>query len=91
MKTKIVKVSYHSIENGAGIFASPSYTHNELVETENGLTDEMLINYIESKSDEYGNKFKKSKDTFMGFDYISNAGGVKVELYIPIKEKIIKL
>lgn len=76
---KIIKYYYIKSDH---IFASPEYDHEEIIEVEN---DEKLTKYIESKKDEYGNKFKKEKK--FGFDFISHQGGVKVLDY---KNPIIK-
>lgn len=74
----IVKINYYDIKSNH-IFARPEFTKSELVEC-NGFDDEKLISYIESKKDSYGNNFEKGK--ILGFDYISNAGGVKVKQYV---------
>lgn len=76
----IVKIKYHEIMSDH-ILATPQFDRSELVECD-GLDDPKLISYIESKKDHYSNNFKKSKDKFLGFDYISHAGGVKVEEYV---------
>jgi len=75
-----IRIEYHSIEYGAHIFATPQFTHSEIVEA-NGLDDPKLIEYITSKKDLYGCNFKIKDKPFMGFDYISNQGGVKVSVY----------
>lgn len=75
-----VKIRYHEI-NSDHILASPEFDREEIVECES-FDDPKLISYIESKTDFWRHKFKKSKKRTMGFDYISKQGGVKVEEYI---------
>jgi len=76
-----VKIKYHTIQSDH-ILASPEFTHSEIVEYE---SKQKLQRYIESQKDGYGHNFKKDKS--LGFDYISRAGGVKVEPYKPPKVK----
>lgn len=78
---KIIKYYYIKSDH---IFASPEYDHEEIVEVEN---EQKLKDYIESKKDDYGCKFEKSKKKTFGFDFISKYGGVKVLDY---KKPIIK-
>jgi len=68
------EIRYHSIQSDH-ILAIPEFSHKEIVKT----TPKKLQKYIESKTDEYGGHYKKEKE--FGFDYVSNAGGVKVKLY----------
>ena len=75
-----ILVKYYNIDNGASIFAVPQFTHSEVVEVD-GLNDPKLIEYITNKKDFHGCNFKKKDKPFMGFDYVSNQGGVKVSLY----------
>lgn len=76
------KIKYYYIKSDH-IFASPEYDHNEIIDTS---SEEELQKYIESKKDQYGNNFKKENS--FGFDYISNQGAVKVEIYNPKIKKI---
>ena len=75
------KIEYCTVL-GDSIFSIPECTHSEIVESN---TYEDLKKYIESKSDDYGNKFKE-KNSF-GFQFISRRGGVKVFEYLPPKIK----
>jgi hypothetical protein len=79
-------ISYHTIESDH-VLATPEFTHSEVIEAL-GFDDPKLIKYIESKTDGYGHKFKKKKN--FGFDYISRAGGVKVEEYKELEKPKIK-
>ena len=63
------------------MMAIPEYVSKEYVECD-GLDDPKLISYVESKKDFYNSNFKKSKKKFLGFDYISRTGAVKVEEYV---------
>ena len=83
-----ILISYHSIGYGANLFATPEFTHSEIVEAK-GLDDPKLIDYICNQKDLYDCKFEKKDKPFMGFDYVSNQGGVKVSLYN--ESKVIKL
>jgi len=76
-----VLISYHNIDNGAHMFATPEYTNSEIVEVES-LEDKKLQDYIESKKDFHSSYFKKKDTPFMGFQYTSSQGGVTVEEYI---------
>ena len=78
-----IRVQYFEIMSDH-IFATPQYDREELVEA-TSLNDPKLIAYIESKKDFCGNNFKKSETKSYGFDYISNAGAVKVVKYIEPK------
>jgi hypothetical protein len=83
-----IKINYHSIQSDH-ILAMPEFSHCEIVEAE-GLNDPKLVNYITSQKDEYGSKFKKADKktkSLLGFDYISRAGGVKIEKYKEPKTK----
>ena len=71
-------IIYCSIDDGASIFAIPTETHREVVEF-NSQRD--LDKYVTSKTDDYGNVFKKKRS--LGFDYISRAGGVRIKAYKP--------
>lgn len=71
-------ISYHSIPHDGHIFATPVFTHSEAVEVE---SEEKLEEYILKQTDAYGGHFKKSKDKFYGYDYISKSGGVKIKKY----------
>lgn len=42
-----------------------------------------------SKKDGHGGNYRKSTDKFMGYDYISNSGGIKIKPYE--EPKFIKL
>lgn len=87
-----IKITYCNIEQSSGIFAIPTPTNHEIVEADD-LNDSALIKYIQSKTDDAGNAFKKAdahSKKFLGFDYISNQGGVKVEVYTSPKVKKIK-
>jgi len=75
-------IIYHSVEGNAGVISVPKETHREVVEY---ADQKSLDKYIITKSDRYGFKFKKKK--FMGFQYVSRDGGVKVEPYVPPKIK----
>jgi hypothetical protein len=81
-----IRIIYHTIQSDH-ILATPEYTHEEVVEVK-GFDDPKLVNYIESKTDGYGHKFKRKKN--FGFDYISQAGGVVVKEYEKPKEPKIK-
>jgi hypothetical protein len=85
-------IEYYSIGYGASMFATPDYTHEEYLDTNTyveSINSKKLKDYIESKKDRYGNYFKKCKKKTMGFDYISNQGGVKVKEYKAPKFKSI--
>ena len=75
-----IKIKYHEIKSDH-IMATPEYDRKEFIECD-GLDDPKLISYIETKKDWYGHYFKLSKKKTLGFNYISNRGGVKVEEYI---------
>jgi hypothetical protein len=76
-----VKIMYHSIDGGGSIFATPDFTHSEIVEVDS-MDDVKLQNHIESKKDDWGNHFKKREgELFMGYHYASHQGGVKIEEY----------
>lgn len=77
-------ITYHSIEYGAGLFAIPQPTHQEIVEVK---SEAQLKKYIEAQKDQYGHNFKFKKKRRYGFDYISNQGGVKVSDYKPPRIK----
>ena len=79
-----IQIDYHSIGHGAQFFASPEFTNTIIVEAES-LEDPKLIAFIESQQDHYDNNFELSPTKFMGFDYISHQGGVKVKEYIEPK------
>lgn len=83
-----VRINYHSINHGAHILSSPDFTHSEIVEVDS-LNDKKLVEYIESKTDDYGNHFKLKDEEFMGFQYFSSQGGVIVEEYNEPKVKIL--
>ncbi|MFW6311686.1 MAG: hypothetical protein ACOC1K_05570 [Nanoarchaeota archaeon] len=72
------QIDYYNIEFGAHILASPIYTNSEYVEVD---SEKKLHEYILKQKDLYGRKFKKSPDRFMGYDFISNSGGVKYKKY----------
>lgn len=76
-------IEYYSILSDH-VFATPEYTHSELVEVD---TEEELQKYIESKKDRYGGSFKKKDKDFMDYQYTSHSGGVKVRDYNPPKFK----
>lgn len=76
MKEKYL-VKYYWIQSDH-IFASPTFHHEEIIETE---TPQKLQEYIESQTDDYGHLYKKNNA--FGFDYISNQGAVKVSDYKP--------
>ena len=78
MKKTII---YCSIQSDH-ILAVPEETHREVIEVSSMAK---LQRYIETKKDDYGHRYKKSEKTCksFGFDYISIAGGVKVEDYKP--------
>ena len=76
------KIKYYYIKSDH-LLALPEYDHEEIVSVE---SIQKLKKYIESKKDHYGNNFKTDKSH--GFDYISNQGGIKVELYNPQIKKI---
>ena len=75
-------IDYYWMDYGAHMFSTPTYQTSEYVNCEN---NEVLQSYIESQKDAYGGSYEKSEDRFMGFDYISNQGGVKVREYEEIK------
>jgi len=75
------EIRYHTIQSDH-ILAIPEFSHKEVVEATTPLK---LRKYIESKKDEYGHHYKKAKKPSFGFDYTSNAGGVKVKPYKPPK------
>jgi len=83
-----VKIKYYNIEYGANIFATPSFTSSEIVKCTD-LNDPKLISYIENKKDLYGHKFKVSKKKFMGYNFTSNQGGVKISEYIEPNIKLL--
>ncbi|HEC64613.1 hypothetical protein LCGC14_2575010 [marine sediment metagenome] len=74
-----IKIIYCSILSDH-VLAMPEFTHSEMVKAK-GLSDPKLVNYITSQKDRYGHKFKKDSKKTFGFDYTSNQGGVKVEVY----------
>jgi len=78
-----IKISYFDIMSDH-ILASPEFSSCEVVEA-NGLDDKKLDEYIISKQDFYGHHYKKEYSH--GFDYISNQGAVKVEIYEEPKVK----
>ncbi len=81
------QIDYYNLEFGAHIFSVPQYTNSEHVEVD---SEEKLFDYISTKKDLYGGIFKKDDTKFMGFDFISNSGGVKVKKYeelVPLKFK----
>jgi hypothetical protein len=71
----IVKYFYIKTDHPLSI---PQFNHREMIEV-NSIKE--LDKYIKTKKDQYGNSFSKSKDKFLGFDYTSNAGGIKVIEY----------
>jgi hypothetical protein len=71
-------IDYYWIDYGAHLFATPTYQKSENVECS---SEENLRKYIESQKDAYGGFYKKNKKKFMGYDYISSQGGVKVRRY----------
>jgi len=77
------EIRYHEIMSDH-ILAVPEFSRKEVVEAD---TQRDLRKYIEKQKDGWGNPFKKSKDKFAGFDYISRAGGIKVKVYKPPKVK----
>lgn len=81
IKNMQYKIKYCTVL-GDSILAIPECTHSEIVEV---ATYKDLKKYIESKTDDYGNKFKE-KNSF-GFQFISNRGGVKISEYLPPKVK----
>ncbi len=74
---KRVIINYHTIKSDH-IFATPEYTHSEVV---NASSPADLINYVEKQTDQYGHNFKYEEEKSFGFDFISHAGGVKIEDY----------
>lgn len=70
-----IKVKYYSIQSDH-ILAVPAFSHSEIVEVS---SYEKLDKYIKKQKDPYGHHYRKEK--YLGFDYISNAGAVKVGLY----------
>jgi hypothetical protein len=77
------KIKYHSIQSDH-ILAVPQFSHSEIIECDSKVR---LDTYIRSQKDEYGHHYKKGGKQF-GFDYTSNAGGVKVKPYRPKVKKI---
>lgn len=58
----------------SGQWGLPEYTNSEFVEFN---TDEELSDYIDSLTDGYKHKYRKS-ESFKGYDYVSNAGALGV-------------
>ncbi len=81
---KKVIIEYYYIKSDH-LLATPAFDHKEIIEG----TDKQIENYILKQKDPWNHKFKKK--SFMGFNYISNQGAIKVLPYIKKKEKIIKL
>lgn len=85
-------IKYHTIK-GDSIFSMPEFTHEEHIETK---SEEDLDEYIKSKSDGYGHKFKPNP-SYNGdsvsnkFNYISSAGGVTVEKYQHVTHEFKKI
>jgi len=82
------QIDIFSIDHGAGIFATPTYGRTEYVEVkaESNL-HKYIINHVK---DDYGHPMKKDSKKFMGYDYVSHAGGCKVKRYKPPKRFIPK-
>jgi hypothetical protein len=76
-----VKISYYYIKSDH-LLASPEFDHFEIVEV-HSLYDPKLKAYISTKKDDCGHPFVEYPNSF-DFDYISNAGGIKLEEYIPV-------
>ncbi len=77
------KVHYYDIDNGAHIFATPSYTRTEYIEAD---TTDMLHEYISKQRDLHGCKFKlNAVKSGVGdqYDYISGQGALRFEPYEP--------
>lgn len=74
-------IEYHEILSDH-ILATPEFFKEEIVEAE---TKKDLNNYISTKRDLYGNKYRQEKK--YGFTHISNQGALKV---YPLKVKKIK-
>jgi len=77
MKTRI---NYYDIEHESNMFAVPTFTRDEVVEHDN---EQQLENYIQTQRDLHGFSYQLREDKFMGYDYISGQGGIKLEAYEP--------
>lgn len=84
-------ISYYSIEYGAHIFATPSFTNSELVEGTKKQVEERIL----SKVDAYDNSFKratKEEEKMFGYKFTSHTGAATYEKYVkPTEPKVIKL
>ena len=79
---KRFKIKYYYLKSDH-MLACPEYDHEEIVEVR---SLEKLDKYITTQKDQMGHYFRKKKS--FGFDYISNQGAVKVEVYNPKIKKI---
>ena len=76
-------IEYYYIKSDH-LLAIPEYDHKEIVEAK---SIKILYDYIKSKKDEYGNPFHARTTKSFGFDFVSNAGGIKIKKYIRPKIK----
>lgn len=66
-------IKYYDIEYGASMFASPTYTKEEIVDAK---SQQDLDKYISTKKDMAGHKYREDKK--FGYTHISNQGALKV-------------
>jgi hypothetical protein len=77
------EIRYHTIQSDH-LLAVPEFSHKEIVDAK---TRQHVIRYVKKQKDEYGHHYKYHPEKRYGFDFTSNAGGVKIRKYKPPKVK----